>query len=68
MQNYEDGKNKVFDWKGMPEKAQQILGEDFWYEINKMMPKQVPPIDIYKTEQQVVVILEVPGLESPDKA
>ncbi len=63
-----DGKIKVFDWKGMPEKAQQILGEDFWYEINRMMPKQGPPIDIYKTEQQVVVVVEVPGLESPDKA
>ncbi|MHB1391499.1 MAG: Hsp20/alpha crystallin family protein [Clostridia bacterium] len=63
-----DGKTKVFDWKGMPEKAQQILGEDFWYEINSMMPKQGPPIDIYKTEEHVVVVMEVPGLVSPDKA
>lgn len=62
-----DGKVKIFDWKGMPEKAQQILGDDFWYEINRMMPKQGPPIDMYKTVKQVVVVMEVPGLASPDK-
>jgi HSP20 family protein len=62
-----DGKAKIFEWKGMPEKAQQILGEDFWYEINKMIPKQGPPIDMYKTDEQVIVVVEVPGLSSPDK-
>lgn len=62
-----DGKGKIFEWKGMPEKAQQILGEDFWYEINKMIPKQGPPIDIYKTDEQVVVVVETPGLMSADK-
>ena len=62
-----DGKTKVFEWKGMHEKAQQILGEDFWHEINKMIPKQGPPIDMYKTEEQVVVVVEVPGLISQDK-
>ncbi|KUO77627.1 MAG: hypothetical protein APF77_19940 [Clostridia bacterium BRH_c25] len=63
-----DGKIKVFDWKGMPEKAQQILGEDFWSEINRIIPRQGPAVDIYKTEEQVTVVVEVPGLESPDKA
>ena len=62
-----DGKAKIFEWKGMPEKAQQILGEDFWFEINKMIPKQGPPIDVYKTEEQMVVVVEVPGLASADK-
>lgn len=62
-----DGKAKIFEWKGMPEKAQQILGEDFWYEINKMIPKQGPPIDVYKTDEQVVVVVETPGLLSADK-
>jgi HSP20 family protein len=63
-----DGKEKIFEWKGMPEKAQQILGEDFWSEINRMIPKHGPPVDIYKTEEYVVVIVEAPGLESSDKA
>ncbi len=62
-----DGKAKVFDWRGMPEKAQQVLGEDFWNEINRMLPKYGTPIDIYKTEDQVVVVVEVPGLASPDR-
>lgn len=62
-----EGKAKVFDWNGIPEKAGQILGEDFWYEINRMMPKQGPPIDIYKTAEHVVVVMEVPGLASADK-
>lgn len=62
-----EGKVKVFDWKGMPEKAQQILGEDFWHEINRMLPKQGPAVDMYKTEDKVVIVIEAPGLESPDK-
>ncbi|HYE82915.1 MAG TPA: Hsp20/alpha crystallin family protein [Clostridia bacterium] len=62
-----DGKIKVFDWKGMPEKAQQMLGEDFWGEINRMIPRQGPPIDIYTTEDKVTVIVEVPGLESANR-
>ena len=60
-------KTKIFEWKGMPEKAQQILGEDFWHDISKMIPKQGPPIDIYRTEEKVVIVMEVPGLISQDK-
>lgn len=62
-----DGKIKIFDWRSMPEKAQQMLGEDFWSEINRMIPRQGPSVDMYKTEDRVTVVVEVPGLESPDK-
>ncbi|MGE5631617.1 MAG: Hsp20/alpha crystallin family protein [Caulobacteraceae bacterium] len=62
-----DNRAKVFDWRNMPEKAQQILGEDFWGEINKMIPRQGPFIDMYKTSKEVIVIVEMPGINTAEK-
>lgn len=62
-----DGKSKVFNWGDMPKGARDFLGEDFWGEINRMIPRPGPFIDMYKTEKDVVVVLEVPGISAPDK-
>lgn len=59
-------KAKVFNWADMPKEAQYYLGEDFWGEINKMIPRHGPSIDVYKTGEDVVVIIEVPGISTPE--
>jgi len=57
--------NRDFDFGGMQEKLQRVLGEDFLIEINKFIPKKGPNIDMFETDDYVLVIVELPGL-SPD--
>jgi HSP20 family protein len=59
-------KAKVFSWADMPKEAQYYLGEDFWGEINKIIPRQGPSIDVYKTAKEVVVVIEVPGISTSE--
>jgi HSP20 family protein len=61
-----NNKNSYFDWSNMQSKAQDVLGEDFWGEINRVMPKRGPCIDVYKTEDEVVVVVEIPGIISSE--
>ncbi|TJY44057.1 Hsp20/alpha crystallin family protein [Cohnella pontilimi] len=44
-----------------------VLGEDFWHEIGELIPNRGPRIDVYHTSTTVVVIAEIPGLDSPDQ-
>lgn len=59
-------KNKSFDWRDMNEKASKVLGDDFWDEINSVIPKRGPCIDVYQTSDEVVVVVEASGTVSPD--
>lgn len=56
-----------FDWWNMQDKAHGILGEDFWNQINRVIPKRGPCVDVYKTKNEVVVIVEIPGIKPTDK-
>lgn len=62
-----NGKARIFNWSDMPKDAQYYLGEDFWGEINRMIPKPGPCVDMYRTDNEVIVIVEVPGISSTDK-
>ncbi|WP_458414136.1 Hsp20/alpha crystallin family protein [Schinkia sp. CFF1] len=57
--------NRDFDLRGMQEKLQKVLGDDFFNEINKFMPRKGPNIDVFETESDVFVVMEQPGL-SPE--
>lgn len=62
------GKNNVgFDWPNFNEKAQDILGEDFWNNINSSIPRRGPNIDLYNTEKEIVAVIEMPGISPSDK-
>jgi len=60
-----ENKSKIFSWSDMPKEAQNYLGEDFWGEINRMIPRPGPSVDIYRTDREVVVVIEAPGLKDP---
>ncbi|CAM3823894.1 Hsp20/alpha crystallin family protein [Cohnella lubricantis] len=47
--------------------ASEVLGEDFWQEIGELLPNSGPRIDIYYTQQSVVVLAELPGLQRTDQ-
>jgi HSP20 family protein len=62
-----DNKNPTQDWSNFHSDASQILGEEFWKDISELIPITGPRIDIYYTSTTVVVLVEVPGIQSPDQ-
>ncbi|WP_096439353.1 Hsp20/alpha crystallin family protein [Alteribacter populi] len=52
------------DWEDMQEKVEGVLGEDFWADIMKVVPKRGPTIDFFETTSEGVVVVELAGLES----
>lgn len=59
--------NREFEFRSMQEKLQKVLGEDFLIEINKFIPKKGPDIDVFETDNQVFVVVELPGLSPQDQ-
>lgn len=47
--------------------ASEVLGEDFWQEIGQLIPVTGPRIDMYQDAAAIVVLAELPGLESRDR-
>lgn len=43
-----------------------MLGDDFWSEINKVLPKHGPNIDTFRTENSFMVVMEAPGISSAE--
>lgn len=62
-----EGKTKIFNWSDMPKEARNYLGEDFWREINRMIPRHGPAVDMYKTDKEVVVLAEMPGIKTSER-
>jgi HSP20 family protein len=60
-------KDHKFDWKSMQKQANQVLGDDFWDDIVNIIPNLGPRVDVYQTNQEVVVVIELPGLFSPNE-
>ncbi|TMW70704.1 Hsp20/alpha crystallin family protein [Alteribacter natronophilus] len=52
------------DWENMHEKVEGVLGEDFWSDIMKVVPRRGPNIDFFETASEGVIVVELPGLES----
>ncbi|MBB6669248.1 Hsp20/alpha crystallin family protein [Cohnella nanjingensis] len=49
------------------EQASEVLGEDFWQDIGQLIPVTGPRIDMYHTSSAVVVLAELPGLQTRDQ-
>ncbi|PUA35058.1 Hsp20/alpha crystallin family protein [Paenibacillus elgii] len=54
-------------WGKLHSQVGDVLGEDFWQEIAGLIPNTGPRIDIYYTQTTVVVLTELPGLQSADQ-
>jgi HSP20 family protein len=55
------------DWKSLQVQAGDVLGDEFWQEIAGILPPAGPRMDVYRTAAMVVVIVELPGLFSPEQ-
>ncbi|ANA80099.1 molecular chaperone [Paenibacillus vortex V453] len=45
----------------------EVLGDDFWSEMSELLPNSGPRIDVFHTSTTVVVLVELPGLESVEQ-
>lgn len=55
-----------FNWAYSQDCIAKVLGDDFWNEISGVLPKMGPSIDVYETDTDVVILAEIPGINSPD--
>lgn len=53
-----------FSWSKLPEGAEDVLGKEFWNDIQQLFPKKGPLIDVYETEHEGIILVELPGLHS----
>jgi HSP20 family protein len=56
-----------FNWKSLQKQAGEVLGDDFWDDIANIIPNLGPRVDVYQMNQEVVVVIELPGLRSPNE-
>lgn len=66
MKDFNDDANKNFSWGFMKGKFSDILGEDLWSGINSIFPGRGPNTDMYRTDNEIVVVAEMPGVTSSD--
>jgi HSP20 family protein len=45
--------------------ARKLLGDDFFEEIIEAKNEQVPFADVYQGKREVIVVVDLPGIEDP---
>lgn len=53
---------KYSSWR----EAQKVLGDDFWDIMSEVLPNIGPRIDMYRGKKELIIAVELPGLEGPD--
>ena len=66
MEDLEDDTNNNFSWGFMKGKFSDILGDDLLDEITSIFPKRTPNTDMYRTDDEIVVAVEMPGITSTE--
>ncbi|ARI76114.1 Hsp20/alpha crystallin family protein [Halobacillus mangrovi] len=60
-------KNKTnINWEAFSENVEKVLGEDFWNEMQHVIPKRGPAYDYFETEQEGVILIDLPGFTTSD--
>lgn len=59
-------KNNPLNWEAFSENVEKVLGEDFWNEMHHVIPKRGPAYDFFETDDQGVLVIELPGLTTKD--
>lgn len=54
-------------WKTLRNQTRQAIGDQFWNDMARLLPFQGPRADMYGTNEELVVVIELPGLASIDK-
>lgn len=60
-------KNKTnLNWEAFSENVEKVLGEDFWNEMQHVIPKRGPAYDYFETEKEGVILIDLPGFTTND--
>ncbi|MGI8316653.1 Hsp20/alpha crystallin family protein [Halobacillus mangrovi] len=60
-------KNKTnINWEAFSENVEKVLGEDFWNEMQHVIPKRGPAYDYFETEKEGVIFIDLPGFTTND--
>ncbi|EGK09195.1 Hsp20/alpha crystallin family protein [Kroppenstedtia eburnea] len=59
-------KKDSYDWSNVQGKVGGVFGDKFWNELHQALPRRGPGVDIYETEREGVIVVEIPGLSSPN--
>ncbi|MEB3100297.1 Hsp20/alpha crystallin family protein [Ferviditalea candida] len=54
-------------WSKLKNQTGFSLEDSFWEDISGLIPALGPRIDVYQTRDEVVVVIELPGIHSADK-
>ncbi|MFZ5985638.1 MAG: Hsp20/alpha crystallin family protein [Bacillota bacterium] len=54
------------NWVFSQDSISSILGEDFWNDVSSVLPKRGPCIDVFQTDRDVHVVVEIPGIHTPE--
>ncbi|MGL4819623.1 MAG: Hsp20/alpha crystallin family protein [Bacilli bacterium] len=46
--------------------VQEAIGEDFFHDLVGLLPRKLPIVDIFQTEFVAFVVVEAPGIHSPN--
>lgn len=66
MDDFKDYSNNNFGWGFMKGKLNDLLGEDLFDELTSIFPKRSPNADMYRTDEEIVAVIEMPGVTSSD--
>ncbi|WP_163102718.1 Hsp20/alpha crystallin family protein [Peribacillus alkalitolerans] len=65
MTNENQNDSNHQEWESLQKKAEQVLGDHFWTDFQKIMPKKYPTIDLYETPEHGFIHIEIPGIHNP---
>jgi HSP20 family protein len=54
-------------WKKIRAQAAPHLGEDFWNDISGIIPAQGPRVDVFRENQLITILVELPGLNHSEQ-
>lgn len=55
-----------FNWKKIQHQAGDLLGSEFWEDLARVIPSFGPRLDAFETDEQIMIVAEIPGIDSPD--
>ncbi|MFD2682084.1 Hsp20/alpha crystallin family protein [Bacillus seohaeanensis] len=56
------------NWDQLQENMQKVLGDSFWDDMQKVLPRRFPLIDVFETHKEGFVVIEAPGITSQKDA
>lgn len=56
-----------FNWKTVQDRVEDVFGNDVWNQLNEAIPRRGPAIDGYQTADEIIMVVETPGLSSVEK-